>query len=124
MLEDCEIVRCDGGSGGGGVSATTGELVSLKRGFFSSFSCFSFSSCCCCCSSPTSLTSSEEEPVVLSSMISSIYEGFRLWWSILANIRVLDESFIVLEDNNETKSQLETISSRAWIFWMGGLPRG
>ena len=74
--------------------------------------------------SPASLTFSEAEPVVLPPMISSIYEGFRLWWSILANIRVLDESFIVLEDNNETKSQLAIISSRARIFWMGGLHRG
>ena len=34
MLEVCEIVRCDGGSGGGGVSTSTGEPISLKRGFF------------------------------------------------------------------------------------------
>ena len=78
-----------------------------KKGLFSSSS----SSCCYCCSSPTSLTSSEEELVLLPSMISSVYEGFQLWWSILANIRLLDESFTVLQDNNEIKSQLATISS-------------
>ena len=62
--------------------------------------------------------------MVLQPMISSIYEGFRLWWSILADIHVLDESFTVLQDNNETKSQLATISGRVWIFLMGGLPGG
>ena len=77
----------------------------LKGAFFSSSFCSSCASCCCCCSAPTSLTS----PVVLPPTISSLYEGFRLWWSILANIRVLDESFTVLQDNNETKSQLATI---------------
>ena len=62
--------------------------------------------------------------MVLLLIISSVYEGFRLWWSILADIRVFDESFTILQDNNETKCQLATISDRAWIFWMGGLPGG
>ena len=47
---------------------------------------------------------------MLTLMISSVYEGFRLWWSILVYIHVLDESFTILQDNNETKSQLTTIS--------------
>ena len=53
----------------------------FKRGFFSSSSCSYSASCCCCCLSPASLSSSKEDPIVLPLVISSVYEGFQLWWS-------------------------------------------